>query len=100
MVFPFRDGLFVSFHRTTFRLLTRPLQAGQQSPDMGTVKLDLELLLDDLSDARRGPKIGGVTPGQGTLQHQFGQLLQLAWPQLRRTPGGWFCFQAFLPALS
>jgi hypothetical protein len=46
MAFPFRDGLFVSFHRTTFRFLTRPLQAGQQSPDMGTVKLDLEFSLD------------------------------------------------------
>jgi len=100
MAFPFLDGLFVSFQGTTFRFLTGPIEASQQSSHMGTVKLDVELPLDHLGDARGGPKVRGVTPGQGTLQQQFRQFGQLTLTQPRWTPRSGFCFQALCPASS
>src|SRR5712691_7398710 len=72
---PFRNRLFVSFQGASFRLLTRPVQAGQQSADVGPVVLHAEFSLDDLGNARGGPKVGAISPGQGPFLQQLRQLL-------------------------
>lgn len=81
------DGLVVALQGAPFGFLVAPAQVAQDPADVRTMVGDAELVFDDLGDARRGPQIGGVAVGQGTLQQELLETPQLPRGHLRRPSG-------------
>ena len=78
------DRPFIALHGSALRRLRTPAEPVQQSAHKITMIRNTEVLLDDLSDAARGPEFGGVTVSDRTVQQQPNQT-----PTLYRGQFGW-----------
>jgi hypothetical protein len=57
---PLLDTFRVLLASLSLGLLTGPTRASQQTPGIGVMKVQSELVLDHLRDASAGPKIIGI----------------------------------------
>ena len=97
---PLGDRRLIGFDRSAFGFLARPMEPGQESSHVGPMKAYAELAPDHLGNAGRGPEIGGITPGQGTLAQQGGQPPNLPSLQPGRPSRCWLGLQAGGPPSS
>ena len=88
LLFPVLDRRFITLHGSALRCLRTPAEPVQESSHVITMIRNTEVLLDDLSDAARGPDLGRVTMSHRAPQQQPNQTPtlyrgQLGWPTRR-----------------